>query len=130
MSLDEINHLMARAYDNLSDAQFLFEHKRYKGIPNRSYYAIFDALNALLRIHETYTKTHKGAQIKYSEFFIKTQLMPEESVGWLNTAFNLRQATDYDFSFEVTEEEAAESIACAREFLLHVEAYLKAQNLV
>ncbi len=66
MSRDEINRLMARAEDNVRDAQYLFDAERYNGVPNRSYYAIFDALNALLRLHEQYVKTHKGAKTKFN----------------------------------------------------------------
>jgi len=130
MSRTEINRLMVIGSDNLADAQYLFNDKRYSGVPNRSYYAVFDAVNALLRTHEQYTKTHKGAKSKFNELFIKTGKMPQEANTWLEECAELRQSGDYDFEHDVTEEQARKSIDYANEFLLHAEAYLRGQNLL
>lgn len=126
MSRDEVKRLMARAVDSLQDAQLLFDAGRYTGVPNRSYYAVFDAVNALLRLHEQYAKTHKGAKAKFNELFIKTEQMPEEANHWLEQCAKLRQSGDYDF----TQEQAKESIDHAKEFLLYTESYLREQKLI
>ena len=130
MSRLEINRLMAMASDNLADAQYLFEDGCYNGAPNRSYYAVFDAVNALLRLHEQYTKTHKGPQSKFNELFIKTEKMPKEANVWLKECAELRQSGSYDFSNDVTEDQAQKSIAHAKEFVLRAEAYLRGQDLL
>jgi len=129
MSRHEINRLMSLAEETLRDAQFLFENGRYNGVPNRSYYAVFNAVNALLRLREQHTKTHKGAKSKFNELFIKTNQMPEEANTWLEECAQLRQSGDYDFTSDITEEQARLSIDYANEFLLHTEAYLRQQNL-
>lgn len=130
MSRDEINRLMARAYDSLYDAQLLLDAKRYNSVPNRSYYAVFDAVNALLRLHELYSKTHKGAKSKFNELFIGTEQMPLESNDWLEECFELRQAGDYDFNQDVSETAASRSVDLAHQFLLHTEAYLRGQHII
>ena len=131
MSQHEVNRLMALATEALQDAELLFENKRYNGVPNRSYYAVFDAVNALLRLHEQYTKTHKGAKAKFNDLFVKTGQMPEEANRWLEECAELRQTGDYDFSQpDTTQEQARLSIDYARKFIAHTEAYLRNRNLL
>lgn len=127
---EDIHTLMHRAQDSLSDAEFLFEADRLMGVPNRSYHAIFDAVNALLRIHETYTKTHRGAQQKLNELFIKPGLLSTNANFYLEQCFKLRQQADYEFAYETTQEDARLSIQYAREFLALTETYLKSQRLL
>ncbi len=69
---EDVFRLMGRAYDCLADAQLILSSGRFNGVPNRSYYAVFDAVNALLRLHETYAKTHKGAKNAFGKLFILT----------------------------------------------------------
>ena len=121
---------MLRAYDCLSDADYLFRDDRLNRIPNCCYYAVFDAVSALLRTEELFVKTHKGAKSKFNEFFIKTGRMPDESNEWLERCYELRQSGDYDFSYEVNPADAVIAMEYAKEFLLHVEAYLRSMDLV
>jgi uncharacterized protein (UPF0332 family) len=122
---EDIQRLMARAYNCLADARLIFETGRFTSVPNRSYYAIFDALNALLRLHDAYANTHKGAKSRFNELFIKTEKLPHEANLWLEGCFELRQSGDYDFEYDVTEADAAKSLYYAANFLLHAEAYLR-----
>ncbi|GAB2514859.1 hypothetical protein [Spirosoma aerophilum] len=46
----------------------------------------------------------------------------------LSRSFSLRQTADYDFSRDITQQEAEESIEYAKEFLLQTEAYLNEQS--
>ena len=127
---EEIGELMTRAYDCLSDADYLLRDDRLNRIPNCCYYAVFDAISALLRTENLFVKTHKGAKNKFSELFVKTGRMPDKSNEWLEKCYDLRQSGDYNFSYDVNREDALMSIKYAKEFLLCTEAYLRSQNLV
>ncbi len=124
---EDVKRLMARAYNCLADARLIFETGRYNGVPNRSYYAIFDAVNALLRLHNQFANSHRGAKNRFNEFYIKTNILPREANLWLEGAFELRQSGDYDFEYDVTEADAQKSIEYAAEFLLHTEIYLRTE---
>lgn len=56
--------------------------------------------------------------------------MPEEANEWLEKCYDLRQSGDYDFSYDVTAEDAQKCIEYAKEFLLFTEAYLREQNFI
>ena len=127
---EDINRLMGRALDCLADARLIFQSGRYTGVPNRSYYAIFDAVNALLRLHDLHANSHRGAKNRFSELFIKPGLLPREAIIWLESCLELRQSGDYDFDYDVTETDAAKSIEYANEFILHVEAFLHTQPIM
>ncbi|MEZ0539328.1 HEPN domain-containing protein [Fibrella arboris] len=126
---EDISRLMARAYDCLEDARLIYKSGRFTSEPNRSYYAIFDAVNALLRLHDLYANSHRGAKNRFSELFIKTNLLPREAIIWLESCLELRQSGDYDFDYEVSEADAAKCINYASEFILFTDAYLRTQQL-
>lgn len=127
---EDVIRLMSRAQDCLEDARLLYALNRYTGVLNRSYYAIFDAVNALLRLHDLHANSHRGAKNRFSELVIKPGLMPREAVVWLEGCLELRQAGDYDFEYDVTEADAAKSIEQATAFLFHTDAFLRTQSLL
>ncbi len=126
---EDIVRLISRSLDCLEDARLICQSGRYTSVPNRSYYAIFDAVNALLRIHDMYDNSQRGAKNKFSELFIKTGIMPREATIWLESCLELRQSGDYDFEYEVTEADARKSIQYASDFIVHAEAYLHTLSL-
>ncbi len=65
----EIEKILARAEECLSDARFNFEHDRFQVAVNRSYYCVFDCVAALLHHKDVFTKTHQGAHQKFSELY-------------------------------------------------------------
>lgn len=71
----EVTNIMAIAEDNLDDASILLKNHKFLGCVNRSYYAIFHAVEALLFIHEIHAKTHIGSIRKFSELYVKTGIL-------------------------------------------------------
>ena len=61
-----------KAGNALDEAKILFGSGKYYGAANRSYYAAFHAMSALL-IHDGYAmKKHGGVIAKFRELYIKT----------------------------------------------------------
>ena len=127
---EEIVVLMSRAYDCLADAELLFRESRFNGVTNRSYYAVFDAANAILRLKDLYANTHSGLSHTFNLQFVRTEELSPHLNTLLSRSFSLRQTADYDFSREITQEEAQKSIDYAKEFLLYTEAYLNDQDRI
>ncbi len=113
---EEVKVLMGRAYDNLSDAELLCREKRYNSVTNRAYYAIFDAANAILRLKDLYANTHPGLSHTFNLNFVRTEQLSPDMNKLLSRSFSLRQTADYDFSRDITPQEAEESIEYAKSF--------------
>lgn len=113
----ELKKILLGAEDCLSDAEFNYEHERFRASSNRAYYCILDCVTALLHSKDTFSKTHHGAHIKFRQLFIKTGDLSQSLDEILLRVFDLRQSCDYDFDFEPTEADAAAAITGAQEFL-------------
>ncbi|MBC8155519.1 MAG: HEPN domain-containing protein [Bacteroidetes bacterium] len=126
---DISQRVWARACESLDDATANEREGRYLVTVNRSYYAAFYALTALLyEKDQLNTKSHSGAHAKFRELYVKTGLLPVDVSLWLDKTWQLRQVGDYDFEDVVTAEEAAQALDCARLFIAAVAAYLQTKS--
>ncbi len=123
----EIEKILDRAEDCFSDAEFNFKNDRFQVAVNRSYYCIFDCVTALLQEKDIFAKTHQGAHTKFHEYYIKTNLFDVELGRMLLVVFNLRQSADYDFQYELAEQEVASGVEYAATFLAATRAYFEAE---
>lgn len=95
---------------------------------NRTYYAAYYCIVALLYTENVYTKTHQGAHTRFAELFIKTSLFPKQASDIINKLFEYRQEADYDFDANITEDEAKNLISKATEFLQLTKQYFDHLN--
>jgi uncharacterized protein (UPF0332 family) len=121
----EINKIIAKAEDFFEDADYLFKGERYGAVVNRSYYAMFTMIQAILLTENVFSKTHQGTMIKFHELFIKTGKLPVNLGKMLNETFEKRQFGDYDVDANIREEEAKEVLENARIFMNEIKTYLK-----
>ena len=121
--ISAISKIVAKAEDCLSDAEFNFGGGRYIASVNRSYYCIFDCVRALLHPQGYYPKTHQGAQLKFSQFFIKTGEWDVKFGIIIKRVFELRQAGDYDDDNTLSQNDAKIALEHAREFLTATKKY-------
>lgn len=122
---EDINKIIAKAEDFYEDAEYLFKGDRFGAVVNRSYYAMFTMVQALLLTKDIFSKTHQGAMSKFHEQFIKTNKLPVDLGKMLNETFEKRQFGDYDVDANISEEEARKVLEDARTFLDKVKIYLK-----
>jgi len=123
----EIEKYMQKAADCLSDSAYLLEGKRFDASSNRSYYAIFDMIQAGLAFQNVAAKTHTGSHTKFRECFIKTGIFPDSFNNIINDSFSLRQSGDYENDYDVSMEEANRSLQKPTLFVNTVSDYLKKQ---
>jgi uncharacterized protein (UPF0332 family) len=121
----EVHKVIQKAEEFYEDAQYLFKGKRFEATVNRCYYAMFTSVQALLLSKNAFSKTHHGAQVKFNELFIKTQLLPMELGKILNEAFEKRQFGDYDVDAEISESDALKLLENARMFLDEIKKFLQ-----
>ncbi len=60
----------------MDNAHLLFDNGRYKAANNRSYYAIFHALKAVLALDAFDSKRHSGIISEFQRRYIKDEVFP------------------------------------------------------
>lgn len=111
------------AKENLWSARILLDAQEYKGVNNRAYYAIFQAINAVHAIDGTAYKRHKDAIANFNKNYIKTEVFPREIGRKISEAEEIRHASDYDDFYIASKEEAERQVSVADEFIQLIEAY-------
>ena len=86
---------MVKAREFLEDAKGNFREGRVKTSINRSYYALLSAARSILILHGANTETHEGAVTMLSLKFVKTELLPVETVKTFKLLFSRRTDADY-----------------------------------
>jgi len=80
----------------LDAAESLIESGHFADSANRSYYCVFHAMRAMLALEAFDSKTHSGIIAKFREKFIKTGAFPKDLSKIIDSAFYVRNKSDYD----------------------------------
>lgn len=101
-SVDLALYRMEKAEECLTDAQDNLQMGKYSTAANRSYYAIFNAMRALLNMEGRDFKRHVISEFR--RMFIKTGVLEEKFSAVIRDAFDLRNASDYDDFYIISKE--------------------------
>lgn len=113
------------AVESLTDAKTLLASGRSgRSIVNRSYYAMFYCVLALLQTINRVPRKHKGAISLFDREFVHQGLLPKELSFDLHQAFELRQVDDYKRIDPVGLDEAQDALTTAERFVAAVRQYL------
>lgn len=121
-SLSNVRFLHAK--ECLESANLLLENGNYKSAANRSYYAIFHAMRAVLAFDGIDMKHHSGIISEFRKLYIKTGVFDTKMSTIISVLFNVRQDSDYDDFFVISKAEVIEQINSAEYFLEQIEKYL------
>ena len=118
MTLPEMaQYRLAQARETLEEASALKEHALWRGVINRSYYAMFYAVLALAVEQDKIAAKHTAAISFFDREYIKTGIFPKEFSKALHLLFDRRQANDYGEIWEVDENEARQALQDATDFV-------------
>ncbi len=123
--LSLIKYRIEQAEEALDAAEILLMKESRRASVNRSYYAMFYAVLALLCIESKETSKHSGAIALFDQIFVKPGFIPTELSRWLHQAFIKRMMADYNPINSVSMNEAKEMFEHAREFVMQVKNYLQ-----
>ena len=115
---------LERAKQDLSDAEFSYQNRRYLNANNRAYYAIFHAIKAVLALEKIDFKRHKDVLAYFNQHYVKTEIFPKIISKKISQANKIREDSDYDDEYVPTDEETAIQIETAKEVIELVEKYL------
>lgn len=120
--------LLSKAQRAIEAASVLLEQGSADFAAGRAYHAMFYAAEALLSEEGLSFKKHSGVHAAFGEHFAKAGRLDQKLHRWLLDAFDRRIQGDYGVDAAVTAEDAATTIAQAREFLATARAYLKSKG--
>ncbi len=124
-NLHESRLWLERADDTLHASDINLKNDLLLASVNRAYYAMFYCATALLRSENIVAKSHSGAFNKFSEIFVKTNLISAQHSSNFRKAFEYRQSVDYDIEAQISEEECLLLLENAREFYNLTKVYLE-----
>ena len=113
------------ALEALSDAKILLEKESYKGAANRSYYAAFHGMRAVLAFDEIDMKRHSGIISSFQRLYIKTGIFPREISNMITTLFDVRSDSDYDDYYVVSKEKVTSQVENAEYFLGVIKSFIE-----
>lgn len=113
------------ANERISYAKDILEIGDYKTVANRSYYAVFAAMRAVLALDGFDSKKHSGIIAEFRRTYIKTGVFPVELSDVIEELFNVRTESDYDDFFLLSKEEVTEQLKNAEIFVNSIEKYLQ-----
>ena len=106
-----------RACGCLSTAAILREYGDYRAAANRSYYAVFHAMRAVLILDEVDMSKHSGVMAEFRRRYLKTETLDRSLSAIITQTFEVRNASDYDDFYIVARDDVDIQIANAN--ILH-----------
>ncbi|MCQ2440698.1 MAG: HEPN domain-containing protein [Clostridia bacterium] len=116
---------MEKADECLSSAKHLLEIDDYSATANRSYYAVFHTIRAIMTLDGEDRKKHSGVISYFLENYIKTGIFEKKYSYVIKSAFDVRQESDYEDFFIISKSDVQEQIKNVAEFIDATKKYLE-----
>lgn len=120
---------MEKAEHTFAEQSVLCKAGLWNTLANRLYYALFHAVSALLISEGHEVGTHKGAAIRFQQYFVKTELFPVEDGRFYAQMQTMRENADYNCSYDVSEEEIRSRIEPARQLIEKIKRYIENKGM-
>ena len=116
---------LEKAADCIEAAENLFENNMLAHSINRSYYAIFHIMRAILALEGVDFKKHSAVISYFQQHYVKTGIFEKKYSDYVRNAFSIRTDSDYEDFYIVSREDAEEQITHAKQFLSAVDIYIE-----
>ena len=127
--IDLCIYRMRSAIETLGVSALCLESQHYKDSINRSYYAAFYAVKAVLALEEIEFKRHKDAVAHFNKTYVATDIFPREIGKKLGRLKQERETSDYDDFYIASSTDAEEQYAAAELIIAEVKKYLDRKNI-
>ena len=126
---DLSSYRLSQAEDSIKVAQMSYDNALFKDSINRSYYAAFYAVKAVLAVDEVDFKRHKDAVAYFNKTYVATDIFPREIGKKLGRLKQERETSDYDDFYIASSTDAEEQYATAELIIVEVKKYLDRKNI-
>lgn len=117
--------LLGKAQESLDAAKLLAEEGYCAFAASRAYYAMFYTAEALLLEKGLSFSSHSAVIASFGKEFAKSGVLDAKFHRYLIDGQDLRNAGDYDVGIPVTEAQAKDVLAWAREMIKAAKTFLK-----
>lgn len=117
------------AKETLANAKLCMDNRFYRDAINRSYYAAFYAVRAVLAVENTDFKRHKDVMAYFNKTYVATEIFPRELGRRLGRIQMMREDSDYSDFFTASLEDAKKQYETAEMTIALVEDYLKEKGV-
>lgn len=125
---DLSRYRLQKAEETLVAAKRDLEVEDYASANNRAYYSFFHAMRAVLALDQEDFKKHSAVISRFSERYLKTDILPREFGRCITNASLIRNRSDYEDFYICSKKETEELISDADRFVCEVKAYLSREN--
>lgn len=115
------NYRFQKGKEALSDAIINFNNGIYKTSVNRSYYAALHAARSILILKGIDPSRHEGVKTMLSLHFIKSNMLPPETIRIFKHLLSLRTDVDYGDFESITVNDAEDALNQAKRFIEIIE---------
>ncbi len=112
------------AKERINFAKEILKIGDYKTVANRSYYAVFSAMRAVLALDNIDSKKHSGIIAEFRRNYLKNGILPRELSVTIEELVEVRQGSDYDDFYIISKTEVVNQLSNAEKFVNEVEKYL------
>lgn len=120
---------LAKAHETFEEIEILRNAGKWNGAANRVYYSVFHAVNALFINDGIQSARHKASHALFSLHYIKTGKLPVDYGRLYNNLQTLREKSDYNCFYQVTEQDIADSVEQVRQFIDSIEKLIDSNNM-
>ena len=123
--VDLSKYRFSKAQDNLETANVLFDLGKLEDSINRSYYAIFHAMRSVTILDNFDSSKHSGIISYFNLHYVKSGFFDKDMSDAINTAFKLRQKSDYQDFYVVSKEQTQAQVEKAKLIINIIQTYLQ-----
>ena len=116
---------LSKANEYVKDAKSVFALGMLDTAANRSYYAIFHSVRALLALEGKDFKKHSGVISYFQQEYVKTRIFEKKLSDIIKSAFSLRQESDYEDFYIISPDDVKNQIDEAQVFYDCISNYIK-----
>ena len=127
---DLSRYRIQEAKNSLKVAEHCLKEDLYKDSINRSYYAAFYAIKAVLALGTIDFKRHKDVVAYFNKEYVATNVFPRELGKRLGMLKQLREKSDYDDFYIASRDQAEGQYHTAKYTIEKVEEYLKNNGIL
>ena len=122
---DLSKYRITEADDSLKVAAHCLKEGLYKDSINRSYYAAFYAVKAVLALDTVDFKRHKDVMGYFNKEYVAKEIFPREIGRKIGTLQRVREKSDYDDFYIASKDKASEQFETAELVIREVKRYLE-----
>ena len=116
-----------KAEQTFAEKDVLISGELRNTLANRLYYSLFHAVSALLINDHHEVGTHKGAVIRFHQYYVQTGLFTKEEGYFYSQLQTLREKGDYNCYFNVLKDDVLSRIEPTNQLIKRIKEYISAK---